>query len=234
MPAKLIAPIISSQEHAYPSVSAGIFCVSAGILHIDRFNIGSYIEDVRVLYFQENPCFIFSRKSVFYIFKKIRVLYFQENPCFIFSVFYIFKKRGCPCFIFSRKSVFYIFRVLFFQEKEDVRVLYFQENPCFIFSVFYIFKKRGRPCFIFSRKSVFYIFRVLYFQEKRTSVFYIFKEIKILPDYRVCPSFRIAARQASSGEKFIFYFWEEHMSSEHVNKIQQEIFCNFDYHLIIV
>ena len=31
---------------------------------------------------------------------------------------------------------------------------------------------------------------------------YIFKEIKILPDYRVCPSFRIASRHASSGEIF--------------------------------
>ena len=110
---------------------------------------------IRVLYFQENPCFIFSRKSVFYIF---RVLFFKKRgcPCFIFSVFYFFKKK--------RTSVFYIFkkiRVLYFpcfifSRKQDVRVLYFQENPCFIFSVFYIFKKRGRPCFIFSRKLKFF------------------------------------------------------------------------------
>ena len=56
-----------------------------------------------------------------------------------------------------------------------------------------------------------WMFLVLPYSEEHT---YIFSgKLKFFRTVRVCPSFCIAARHASSGEKFSFFtFWEEHIA----------------------
>ena len=67
-----------------------------------------------------------------------------------------------------------------------------------------------------------------------TYVVFFFKEIKILPDYRVLPKLSHSYTPCVfRGEIYFLLFEKNIMSIKHVNKIQQELFCNFDYYKVI-